>query len=148
MAPASHAHPWHYYIGLLTYTSSGGLRWSEGLVLVLACVGALTAWRRPERGAQAPSRGFIKAEAPPPLRAFWARSLTGYVAVVAAIFSIIPYKTPWNLLPFYVAAIVLAGNRVLAAPSRDDHRARSPPCSLLRASPPRSTLDGRPGARR
>jgi hypothetical protein len=26
-----------------------------------------------------------------------------------AIFSAIPYKTPWNLLPFYVAAIVLAG---------------------------------------
>ncbi len=118
MTPASHAHPWHYYIGLLTYTSSGGLKWSEGLVLVLACVGALTAWRRPERGAQAPpphqgaeappphQRG---TGAPPPLRAFWARSLTGYVAVVATIFSIIPYKTPWNLLPFYVAAIVLAG---------------------------------------
>ena len=40
---------------------------------------------------------------------FWARSLTGYVAATAAIFSAIPYKTPWNLLPFYVGAIVLAG---------------------------------------
>ena len=35
--PADHAHPWHYYLGLLAYSSSGGLRWSEGLVLVLAC---------------------------------------------------------------------------------------------------------------
>ena len=38
--PASHGHPWHYYLRLLTYASSGGLRWSEGLVLVLAAVGA------------------------------------------------------------------------------------------------------------
>jgi hypothetical protein len=95
IAPASHAHPWHYYLGLLTYTSSGGLRWSEGLVIVLAIVGALTAWRRPDR----PRRE----------RAFWTRYLTCYVAITAAIFSAIPYKTPWNLLPFYVAAIVLAG---------------------------------------
>ena len=43
--PPDHVHPWHYYLGLLTYSSSGGLRWSEGLVLVLAIVGALSAWR-------------------------------------------------------------------------------------------------------
>ena len=46
--PASHVHPWHYYLGLLAYSSSGGLRWSEGLVLVLAIVGAdCLAWRHP-----------------------------------------------------------------------------------------------------
>jgi hypothetical protein len=88
LAPASHAHPWHYYLGLLTYHTSGGLRWTEGLIVVLAIVGALGAWRRPD---------------------FWARYFTCYVAVAAAIFSIIPYKTPWNLLPFYAGAIVLAG---------------------------------------
>ena len=27
----------------------------------------------------------------------------------AAIFSLIPYKTPWNVLPFYVVAFALAG---------------------------------------
>ena len=42
-------------------------------------------------------------------RAFWARYLTCNVVVTAAIFSAIRYKTPWNLLPFYVGAIVLAG---------------------------------------
>jgi hypothetical protein len=98
VAPVSHAHPWHYYLGLLTYTSSEGTRWSEGLVVTLAIVGALAAWRRP--GIESPGSH---------VRAFWARYLTGYVAVTAAIFSAIPYKTPWNLLPFYVAAIVLAG---------------------------------------
>jgi len=93
--PASHTHAWHYYLGLLAYSASGGLKWSEGLVLVLAIVGALAAWRRPD-----PSR---------PERTFWARYLTGNAIMAAAIFSAIPYKTPWNLLPFYVGAIVLAG---------------------------------------
>ena len=92
---SSHAHPWHYYVSLLAYSASGGLRWSEGLVLGLAMVGAVTAWRPPERSR--------------PERAFWARYLTCYVAITAAIFSAIPYKTPWNLLPFYVAATVVAG---------------------------------------
>jgi uncharacterized protein (TIGR03663 family) len=97
--PPDHAHPWHYYVGLLTYSSSGGLRWSEGLVLVLAIVGARSAWALP----RAPSKGLR------PEPAFWARYLTCNVAITAGIFSALPYKTPWNLLPFYVGAIVLAG---------------------------------------
>ena len=71
--PASHVHPWHYYLGLLTYSSSGGLTWSEGLVLVLAVVGAATAWRRPDRSR--------------PDARFWARYLACDVAIAAAIFS-------------------------------------------------------------
>ena len=96
--PGTHAHPWHYYLGLLAYSASGGLTWTEGLVLVLAAVGAVTAWAQPR--AIEPSRVS---------RGFWARYLTCDVAIAAAIFSAIPYKTPWNLLPFYVVAIVLAG---------------------------------------
>jgi uncharacterized protein (TIGR03663 family) len=94
--PGRHSHPWHYYLGLLAYSASGGLRWSEGLVLVLATVGAVTAWGRLD-----PSRSE---------RTFWARYLTVNVIVTTAIFSTIRYKTPWNLLPFYVGAIVLAGS--------------------------------------
>jgi hypothetical protein len=71
------------------------MRWSEGLVVVLAIVGGVTAWARPDRSR--------------PDRVFWARYLTGYATVAAAIFSAIRYKTPWNVLPFYVGAIVLAG---------------------------------------
>lgn len=93
--PLSHAHPWHYYLRLLTYTSSGGLKWSEGLVVVLAIVGAAAAWRRHNQAN--------------PEAAFWARYLTCDVAIAGAIFSLIPYKTPWNVLPFYVVAVVLAG---------------------------------------
>jgi len=108
--PANHAHPWHYYLSLLAYSSSGGLRWSEGLVLLLAIVGAVTAWRLP----RATSRGLPRAASRGPERlrlerAFWARYLTCNVAIAATIFSAIRYKTPWNLLPFYVVAIMLAG---------------------------------------
>ena len=94
IAPADHAHPWHYYFGLLAYSSSGGLRWSEGLALVLALAGGATAWR---------------GERARPERTFWARYFTGYTTIAGAIFSAIPYKTPWNLLPFYAGLLVLAG---------------------------------------
>ncbi|HEU4936931.1 MAG TPA: flippase activity-associated protein Agl23 [Vicinamibacterales bacterium] len=93
--PANHAHPWHYYFHLLTYTSSGGLKWSEGLVAGLALAGAVTAWRQ-----YAPSDTEGR---------FWARYLSADVAITASIFSVIPYKTPWNVLAFYVVAFPLAG---------------------------------------
>ena len=93
--PASHAHPWHYYLGLLAYSSSGGLRWSESLVLVLAIGGAAAAWWLPDRDR--------------PHRTFWARYIASYAALTTVIFSAIPYKTPWNLLPFYAGVLVLAG---------------------------------------
>ena len=98
--PADHVHPWHFYLGILAWSSSGGLRWTEGLVLVLAAVGAAIAWIRRD-----PAR---------PDAAFWPRYLTANAALTLAIFSAIPYKTPWNLLPFYAATIVAAGIGVSA----------------------------------
>jgi uncharacterized protein (TIGR03663 family) len=96
--PAGHVHPWHYYLHMLSYSASGGLRWSEGLVIVLAVAGAADGWRRragPER---------------PGLRVFWTRYLACDVAIAGAIFSLIPYKTPWNVLPVYAVALPLAGS--------------------------------------
>ena len=49
-----------------------------------------------------------------PDAAFWHRYLTANAALTLAIFSAIPYKTPWNLLPFYAATIVAAGIGVSA----------------------------------
>jgi uncharacterized protein (TIGR03663 family) len=98
--PAGHEHPWHYYVGLLAWSSSGGLVWTEALVLVLAAVGAVTAWGSFDRSR--------------PDAVFWGRYLTGSAALTLAIFSAIPYKTPWNLLPFYSVTIVAAGIGVSA----------------------------------
>ena len=69
-------------------------------MLVLAAVGAVAAWTAPD-----PSR---------PAAAFWRRYLTANAALTLAIFSAIPYKTPWNLLPFYAVTIVAAGIGVSA----------------------------------
>jgi len=90
--PAAHVHPWHYYLRVLAYHSDGGLRWSEGLVLVLAATGAVLGWTQKNIGTH-----------------FWVRYLSLYVLIAAAIFSAIPYKTPWNLLPFYAGVFAIAG---------------------------------------
>ena len=105
IGPAAHAHPWHYYVHLLAYTSSGGLTWSEGLVLLLAVVGTAAGWR--ERNGSGPDA------------AFWTRYLACDLVIAGGILSLIPYKTPWNVLPFYVVALALAGGgfaALVAAP--------------------------------
>jgi uncharacterized protein (TIGR03663 family) len=99
--PADHVHPWHFYLGILAWWSSGGLRWTEGVVLALAAVGTAAAWMR-------------RHPALDPEAAFWQRYLTANAAFALAMFSAIPYKTPWNLLPFHAATIVAAGIGVSA----------------------------------
>jgi hypothetical protein len=84
-----HTQPFSYYLGLLAYSSSGGLVWSEGAILALAAVG-LVAAARPRAG-------------------FWPRYVGLYALIACAAFSAIPYKTPWNLLPFYAGVVAMAG---------------------------------------
>jgi hypothetical protein len=108
--PADHVHPWHYYLRLLAYNSSGGVTWTEGLVLALAVFGAAYGWRGAGRDAgpagPGPRAGRERAGLQ---RAFWTRYLACDVAIAGAIFSMLPYKTPWNVLPFYAVAFALAG---------------------------------------
>ena len=85
-----HAQPWDYYLRLLVWSSSGGLVWTEGLILVLALVGLLVAVRGPAT-------------------AFWPRYIAFYAAITCLAFSCVRYKTPWNLLPFHVGFVLLAG---------------------------------------
>lgn len=95
-----HIQSWHYYFGKLAFTPGhGGPFWTEALILVLALAGAVAAFAPGSRG---------RAEAP-----FW-RFMVLYSALSAAVYSAIPYKTPWNLLPFYVGFIVLAGKGAAA----------------------------------
>jgi uncharacterized protein (TIGR03663 family) len=93
--PGPHQEPWHYYLGLLSYSVSGGLVWTEGLVLVLAAVGMIAAIGKTGSG-------------------FWPRYILLYSLITALTFSIIRYKTPWNLLPFYVGFVLLAGSGAAA----------------------------------
>ena len=89
LAEGPHAQPFGYYLRLLSYSSSGGLVWSEGAIVILAALGIVAAGRR---GA-----------------GFWPRYVGAYTVLAALAFSALRYKTPWNLLPFYAGALLMAG---------------------------------------
>ncbi len=88
-----HAEPFGYYARLLSYSSSGGLVWTEGLVLGLACVGIVASARKTPAGVSG----------------FWPRYVGLYSLMTFVAFSVIRYKTPWNLIPFYVGFVIMAG---------------------------------------
>src|SRR5512143_2528973 len=93
-AASWHFHPWHYYLGLLAHFPARGTPfWTEGLILVLAAAGAVAGWS-----------GSIPDEDSRVLR-----FLGFYTLVMVAVYSSIPYKTPWCVLGFLHGMILLAG---------------------------------------
>jgi len=84
-----HTQPWDYYLRLLAWSRSGRLVWSEGLVLGLALVGIAASWRR--------------------AAGFWPRYVGWYALITTIAFSLLRYKTPWNVLPFYIGLVFMAG---------------------------------------
>ncbi len=89
-----HEHPWYYYLGMLLYSHSGRAPvWTEGLIVVLAGVGFIAALRRRTTGEYSGLPRFV---------AF-------YTLLMTAIYSAIPYKTPWCMLGFLHGMILLAG---------------------------------------
>jgi uncharacterized protein (TIGR03663 family) len=96
VGPGVHAHPWDTYLRTLAWNHvAGGPVWSEGFLLFLAAAGGAAAF-----GSDAGEGGSPR----------FARFLLFFTLVTAAAFSLIPYKTPWNLLPFYLGLVLLAGN--------------------------------------
>jgi uncharacterized protein (TIGR03663 family) len=92
---SGHEKPWHYYIKLLTWTKmEGRFLWSEALVIGLAAAGAIAAflWKTPSLTTQR-----------------FTRFLAVYAVTTLVIYSIIPYKTPWSIMCFLHACILLAG---------------------------------------
>lgn len=91
--PGAHAHPVFYYFKSLAFVREGrGPVWTEALVLALAAVGGIAAFRRKSKAAAAPMR-FVAV----------------FSLLAAALYSVVPYKTPWNVLPFYAGFVILAG---------------------------------------
>lgn len=91
----NHQHPWWYYGKLLVFTKNGpGPWWSEAAVLLLGCAGmAATALGR----------------LPASVNRRLAVALAVYTVVLSVAFSVIPYKTPWNLLGPWHGWMLLAG---------------------------------------
>lgn len=90
-----HDHPWHYYLSLLAWHwKMAGPKWTEAPVLVLALFGAVAAvW--PKKSPEEDKRPI--------------RFLLFFTLAMTVGFSLIPYKSPWNMLVFYQGMILLAG---------------------------------------
>jgi predicted membrane-bound mannosyltransferase len=114
---SDHVHPTGYYVGRFLWTKydykrkeilftdmmkqpalfkkpSVGPAWSEALIFALALCGFVAALAR--RGV---GRGHLA----------FVRFLAFYTVILAVIYEIIPYKTPWCALGFWHTAILLAG---------------------------------------
>jgi len=98
--PGIHTHSWSYYLQILSFSSSEGLVWTEGLILVLALAGIVFTFS----GYRMAKKGAISAVA-----LFWLRYIGCYSLLAAAVFSMVRYKTPWNLIHFHIGFILLAG---------------------------------------
>ena len=128
-----HTHPWHYYLSLLLWNRHGHEPvWSEALIVALGAFGCAAAIRKtkderrktkdnvdnPQSEIRDPKSGNPQsaiptpnAQCPTPEAADPAllRFLAVYTLALAGIYSLIPYKTPWLLLSFLSALILLAG---------------------------------------
>lgn len=94
-----HQHPWNFYLKIIFWFKYGrGPLWSEAGVLVPAAVAlgvALTTW--------------IKRKSIASTHTLFVLFLVVYTLVLTAIYSAIPYKTPWCALSFLHGVILLAG---------------------------------------
>lgn len=90
-----HIHPWSFYFErLLWFHFPKGPVWSEALIFLLAVAGWIAAlWGRK------PADGCVR----------FLRFAGFYAFGLTAIYTVIPYKTPWCLVGFHHGFILLAG---------------------------------------
>jgi len=89
-----HRHPWYYYFQILLFTKrTAGPWWSEAFPFVFSIIGIVFT-HRSSRDENA---------------AVFGRFLSYYAIVLALLYALIPYKTPWCLLSFWHAMALLAG---------------------------------------
>ncbi len=90
-----HQHPWHYYLSMLFFShQAGGPVWTEAVILDFAALGLvlmLVGWN---------SKSGYERD----IERFFAL----FAIFLAIIYSAIPYKTPWSMLGFLQAFIILA----------------------------------------
>jgi uncharacterized protein (TIGR03663 family) len=90
-----HIYGWGFYWQrLLCFHRLGGPVWSEALILLLAVWAGVAAFAR--RGWPGASVAFV-------------RFLLFYTVILALIYTVLPYKTPWSALGFWHGAVLLAG---------------------------------------
>ena len=102
-----HIHPWHYYLRVLSYFRLGANPfWSEALILMLAAAGFIAAMKRRKDKE---------------IGSLLLRFIAFYALIMAVAYSLIPYKTPWNLISFLHGMILLAGFGAVEVISKRSH---------------------------
>ncbi len=92
-APTGHEKPWWYYLRLFGWFRDGGLVWHQAAFSSLALVGGLIALARRE--------AFL-------------RGVACYGVIIATVFSLFAYKTPWHAIHFVPALAILAAASLAA----------------------------------
>ncbi|HQL50342.1 MAG TPA: TIGR03663 family protein [Kiritimatiellia bacterium] len=101
-AVPEHQHPWNFYFKIIFWFKYGrGPVWSEaGLLLPAALAVGLSLLPVRQQGASGEETRT---------RRRWVRFLSVYTLALTALYSAIPYKTPWCALSFLHGFILLAG---------------------------------------
>ncbi|MHB8055211.1 MAG: flippase activity-associated protein Agl23 [Candidatus Aminicenantales bacterium] len=101
--PGFHAHPFFFYLGRLAVSIHGGLIWTELFVLLLGLAGMIFIFI-PHRDDES----LVNLD-PLPVHRSLGLFLVVYTVAATLAYSLIPYKTPWNMLAFYLGWLILAG---------------------------------------
>jgi len=127
-AVPEHQHPWDFYLKIIFWFKYGrGPVWSEAGLLLPAALAILL--------SILPFRRYSVASEETWTRQRWVRFLAVYTLVLTALYSAIPYKTPWCALSFLHGFILLAGVGIGAcwkACSRTDGQRSGPVLAVLR----------------
>lgn len=92
-----HLQPWDYYLHILGWwKAQTGPVWSEAPVLVFGVIGIVSVFGPGGKRLGAPERAA-------------SRFLVLFTVFLTVAVSLIPYKTPWNLLLFWGGWMILAG---------------------------------------
>ena len=97
-AVPEHQQPWNFYLKILFWFKYGrGPVWSEAGLLIPGLLAVVAAFWRCGRATDIP------------VHTRWVRFAVVYTLVLTALYSAIPYKTPWCALSFLHGYILLAG---------------------------------------
>ena len=90
-----HINPWYFYLRALVFEKQGGGPvFSEAVFVVLSLVGFVS---------------VLRCKASEKFNPAFVRFIAFYTVMMAAIYSAMPYKTPWCMLGFYHGMLLLAG---------------------------------------
>lgn len=95
-----HIHPWQYYLKLLFWSDyPESLHLNEAFLLILAIIGAICIIAR--KGLKNADYNLLKF-------------ILFYTLIMTAVYSMIPYKTPWSMLSFLHGIIIMAAAGAVA----------------------------------